>query len=71
MVELAAMKQIGDLDHQYPHGLAKLALIVIESWSGELTACEGQELYWSTLDPKTTVAPLLPTTAKICELLAQ
>lgn len=70
-VELAAMKQIGDLEHQYPHGLAKLALIVIESWSGELTACEGQELYWSTLDLKTTVAPLLPTTAKIFELLAQ
>lgn len=68
-VQLDAMTQIGEIEHQYPHGLAKLALIVIEAWSGELTACEGQELFWSPLDVNNTVAPLLPTTAKIFELL--
>lgn len=69
-VSLSSMKQIGEIEHQYPHGLAKLALIVTKSWSGELLACEGQELFWSDLDVGNTVSPLLPTTAKIFELLA-
>lgn len=70
-VNIADMSLIGNIEHSYPHGLAKLALIDVSLWSGELVANEGQKLHWQNLDDNIGVEPLLPTTQEILELLRQ
>lgn len=68
-VRLSSLSSLGFIEHQYPHGLAKLEVILVSEWSGELTPLEGQETIWYKLNQKSEIGPLLPTTIKILELL--
>jgi 8-oxo-dGTP diphosphatase len=46
-----------------------LTVIEVNNWSGTLSPCEAQELYFYNLGEVLDKAPLLPTTQKILNLL--
>ncbi len=70
-VALEDMQLIGNVEHSYPHGLAKLSLINVTKWNGAIIANEGQNIHWQNLDSIVEIQPLLPTTAEILNLLRQ
>lgn len=70
-VTVENMQLIGNIEHSYPHGLAKLSLINVTKWNGTIQANEGQNIHWQNLDEQVNVQPLLPTTAGILNLLRQ
>lgn len=69
IVKTDDMRLIGNVEHQYPHGLARLDLIVIKQWSGDIQALEGQQFCWCNLNNNIRPEPLLPTTIQIFELI--
>lgn len=60
---------LDQIEYQYPHGLVKLDIILVTAWQNEPRPLEGQKLFWYQLDTDIRLEPLLPTTAKIFELL--
>lgn len=71
VIDVNQTQFLGEVSHQYPHGLAKLSVIRVDSWSGTITPLEGQETYWYNLSHELTVAPLLPTATDVIKLLTQ
>ncbi|MBX9598563.1 MAG: NUDIX domain-containing protein [Burkholderiales bacterium] len=69
IVHAENMCLIGNVEHQYSHGLACLDLIVIKQWDGDIQALEGQQFCWCKLDDNIRPEPLLPTTIQIFELI--
>ena len=69
IVNAENMRLIGNVEHQYPHGLARLDLIVVNEWAGEIQALEGQQFCWCSLNDDVRPTPLLPTTIQIFELI--
>lgn len=67
--DITQFEHLGTVEHQYPHGLAQLDVVLVTSWSGEITPCEKQLLHWHDLAHEVAVAPLLPTTVAVLDLL--
>lgn len=69
IVKTEDMIYIKQLEHYYPHALVKLDVILLTGWLGQPQPCEKQQLVWYRLDRESQLAPLLPTTEIIFELL--
>ena len=68
--QIESMQLIGKVEHNYPHGLAKLDLLLVNKWNGEIQPLEGQSFVWCNLSETSNFpVPLLPTTLKVFELL--
>lgn len=67
--EINALHHLGVVEHQYPHGLAQLDVVLVTNWSGQISSCEKQSLHWHTLNHEVMVSPLLPTTVAVLNLL--
>ena len=63
------LSYLDQIEYQYPHALVKLDIILVTAWQNEPQPLEGQKLFWYQLDKNIELEPLLPTTAKIFELL--
>lgn len=70
-IDLEQTQFLGEVSHQYPHGLALLSVIRVNSWAGEITPLEGQDTYWYKLTDELEIAPLLPTATDVIQLLTQ
>jgi len=56
-------------EHDYPHALVRLHWCKVRSWQGEFEMREGQAVSWQTFP--LTVAPVLPGSYPVLDLLAQ
>lgn len=70
-VDRAQMEYFGRLEHTYAHGVVTLELVLIKTWHGTPWANEGQQLKWYSANSGEVLAPLLPTTTQILQLLAK
>jgi 8-oxo-dGTP diphosphatase len=70
-VAIENMERIGQIEHQYPHGLAQLDLIIVKDFNGELQGLEGQSLQWCSMSMNDAPQPLLPTTERVFQILQQ
>lgn len=70
IVAIPNLSYLDQIEYQYPHALVKLDIILVTAWQNEPQPLEGQKLFWYQLDKDIELEPLLPTTAKIFELLA-
>lgn len=68
-INLGACRYLTSLEQDYDHAFVKLDLILISEWTGVLEAKENQQLLWQKINDETMVAPLLPTTEKIIEIM--
>lgn len=60
---------ITSLEQDYEHAFVNLDLVLVKKWTGILTAKESQNLVWQNVNDEINVAPLLPTTEKIIEII--
>ncbi len=64
------MIKLGTIEHDYPHGLVNLDIILVTSWQGEIYPKEGQQLIWqSILNDATLPEMSLPTTESVFKLI--
>lgn len=63
------MQYLGEIKHQYTHGLAILSVVLIKNWSHEITPLEGQKIHWHKLGTSVLVSPLLPTTDEVINMI--
>lgn len=68
-IDEASSSYLGQIVHQYTHGLVYLDVILVTKWSGEIEAQELQYTSWQDLAEEITVTPLLPTTQLVLEML--
>ena len=69
-VLLDSMMKLGTIEHDYPHGLVSLDIILVTSWQGKIYPKEGQQLIWqSVLDDATLPEMSLPTTESVFKLI--
>ena len=66
-IEVRASRRWHTIEHDYPHAYVRLYLCKVDRWSGEPHSKEGQTLAWQRLP--VNVAPLLPATVRVLELL--
>ncbi len=71
IVAEADLKYLGQIEHIYTHGLAKLEVILVSAWKASVYPREGQQLAWVDLQQKIELAPLLPTTISVLQLVTQ
>lgn len=62
-------KKLVTIIHEYPTATVKLDVMLIKNWFNEVSAQEGQEIYWQDFKLPCKLFPLLPTTEKILNLL--
>ena len=72
-IEIEASKPWKMIEHDYPHAYVRLHLHIVTDWVGIPVGLESQELVWqadiNTHEP--TVAPLLPATITILEMMRE
>lgn len=68
MVQLEDMYKLDVIEHEYPHGVVKLDVILVKRWQGKISAKEGQGMKWHSVAEELPT-PALPTTEKIFSYL--
>jgi 8-oxo-dGTP diphosphatase len=59
------------LTQSYAHGYVELDVLRVTNWVGKPRSLEGQETYWQDITKPCGKTPLLVTTQKILDILAQ
>ncbi|HLX53331.1 MAG TPA: (deoxy)nucleoside triphosphate pyrophosphohydrolase [Aquella sp.] len=59
------------IEQSYEHGDVELHVLKVTSWTGEPCSLEGQEIHWQDITKPCSKDPLLITTQKILDKLAQ
>jgi 8-oxo-dGTP diphosphatase len=59
------------MQHVYEDKIVNLHIFKCTNWQGNVSANEGQSMYWQQYDKVCDLAPQLPTTIKIIQLLTK
>lgn len=65
IVDKQHLQNLAMIEHIYPYGLVRLAVFIVDTWHGLISACENQKLFWLPLFDYNLPTNVLPTTEAI------